>query len=83
MNVKLNGNVHGCLATVQVRGEQMSGLITMDDLTNEEILSILDDAERLLPVAKGEIYLPLLQGRILGNLFLNQVLEQECLLKQL
>ena len=47
----------------------MSGLITMDDLTNEEILKILDDAERLLPVAKGEIYLPLLKGRILGNLF--------------
>ena len=47
----------------------MSGLITMDDLTNEEILEILDDAERLLPVAKGELYLPLLQGRILGNLF--------------
>ena len=32
----------------------MTGLITMDDLSNEEILSILDDAERLLPVAKGE-----------------------------
>ncbi len=47
----------------------MTGLITMDDLTNEQILSILDDAERLLPVARGEIYLPLLQGRILGNLF--------------
>lgn len=47
----------------------MPGLITMDDLTNDEILQILDDAERLLPVAKGEIYLPLLQGRILGNLF--------------
>lgn len=47
----------------------MAGLITMDDLTNEQILSILDDAERLLPVARGEIYLPLLQGRILGNLF--------------
>ena len=47
----------------------MTGLITMDDLTNEEILSILDDAERLLPVARGEMYLPLLQGRILGNLF--------------
>ena len=47
----------------------MAGLITMDDLTNEEILTILDDAERLLPVAKGELYLPLLQGRILGNLF--------------
>ena len=39
----------------------MTGLITMDDLTNEEILDILDDAERLLPVAKGELYIPLLQ----------------------
>lgn len=41
----------------------------MDDLTNEQILEILADAERLLPVARGEMYLPLLQGRILGNLF--------------
>ena len=47
----------------------MTGLITMDDLTNEEILSILDDAERLLPVARGELYLQLLKGRIMGNLF--------------
>tara|TARA_B100000902_G_scaffold355236_1_gene368018 strand:- start:678 stop:1628 length:951 start_codon:yes stop_codon:yes gene_type:complete len=47
----------------------MAGLITMDDLTNDEILQILDDAERLLPVAQGKLYLPLLQGRILGNLF--------------
>lgn len=47
----------------------MAGLITMDDLTNQQILDILADAERLLPVARGEIYLPLLQGRILGNLF--------------
>ena len=47
----------------------MAGLITMDDLSNEEIISILDDAERLLPVAKGDMYLPLLQGKILGNLF--------------
>jgi aspartate carbamoyltransferase catalytic subunit len=47
----------------------MAGLITMDDLTNDEILSILDDAHRLLPVARGEVYLPLLQGKILGNLF--------------
>ena len=44
----------------------MPGLITMDDLTNDEIISILDDAEKLLPVARGELYLPLLQGRILG-----------------
>ena len=28
-------------------------LITMDDMTNEEIISLLDDAERLLPVAHG------------------------------
>ena len=47
----------------------MAGLITMDDLTNEQIINILDDAARLLPVAKGELFLPLLQGRILGNLF--------------
>ena len=46
----------------------MPGLITMDDLSNEEIMSILDDAERLLPVAEGRTYLPLLQGKILGNL---------------
>lgn len=44
-------------------------LITMDDLTNEEIETLLDDAERLLPVAKGEAYLPLLQGKVLGNMF--------------
>jgi len=47
----------------------MPGLITMDDLSNDEILAILDDAQRLLPVARGEVYLPLLQGKILGNLF--------------
>ena len=47
----------------------MPGLITMDDLSNDEIMSILDDAQRLLPVAEGRTYLPLLQGKILGNLF--------------
>jgi len=41
----------------------------MDDLTKEEILQILDEANTLLPVARGEIYLPLLQGKVLGNLF--------------
>ena len=47
----------------------MGGLITMDDLTNEEIIQILDAANTLLPVARGETYLPLLQGKVLGNLF--------------
>ena len=47
----------------------MGDLITMDDLTNEEIIQILDTANTLLPIARGEIYLPLLQGKVLGNLF--------------
>lgn len=47
----------------------MGDLITMDDLTNEEIIQILDVANTLLPVARGEVYLPLLQGKVLGNLF--------------
>ena len=47
----------------------MGDLITMDDLTNKEILKILDEANSLLPVARGEVYLPLLQGKVLGNLF--------------
>lgn len=47
----------------------MGDLITMDDLTNEEIIQILDTANTLLPIARGEAYLPLLQGKVLGNLF--------------
>ena len=47
----------------------MGDLITMDDLTNKEITGLLDNAERLLPVAKGEIYLPLLEGKVLANMF--------------
>lgn len=47
----------------------MTGLITMADLTNEDIVEVLDAAERLLPAARGETSMPLLSGRILGNLF--------------
>jgi len=50
-------------------GKTMNSLITMNDLTNEDIHRILTDAEKLLPVAKGHLHLPLLQGKILGNLF--------------
>lgn len=50
-------------------GNAVSSLITMDDLSNDDIMDVLDAAERLLPVAKGKTHLPLLQGRILGNLF--------------
>ena len=47
----------------------MSDVVTMDDLTNKEIVSILDDAERLVPVAKGDVHLPLLEGKVLANMF--------------
>ena len=52
-----------------VGGPGRSALITMADLSNAEILEILDTAERLLPVANGDVYAPLLQGKVLGNLF--------------
>ena len=44
----------------------MGDLITMDDLTNKEITTLLDNAERLLPIAKGEVHLPLLEGKVLA-----------------
>ena len=47
----------------------MGDLITMDDLTNKEITYLLDNAERLLPIAKGEVHLPLLEGKVLANMF--------------
>ena len=47
----------------------MGDLVTMDDLSNEEIVSVLDDANRLLPVAKGTLHLPLLEGKVLANMF--------------
>ena len=47
----------------------MGALITMDDLTNKEITTLLDNAERLLPIAKGEVHLPLLEGKVLANMF--------------
>jgi|TARA_B100001996_G_scaffold7178_1_gene6054 aspartate carbamoyltransferase catalytic subunit len=47
----------------------MGNLVTMDDLTNDDIVEILDDAERLVPVAKGDVLLPLLEGKVLANMF--------------
>ncbi len=47
----------------------MGKVVTMDDLDNEEIVSILDAAERLLPVARGDVHLPLLEGKVLANMF--------------
>ena len=47
----------------------MSDVVTMDDLSNEEILSILEDSVRLVPVARGAVHLPLLEGKVLANMF--------------
>ena len=47
----------------------MGDLITMDELTKEKIIQNLDAANTLLPIARGEAYLPLHQGKVLGNLF--------------
>lgn len=47
----------------------MGDLVTMDDLTNDDIVAVLDDAELLVPVARGEVFLPLLQGKVLANMF--------------
>jgi aspartate carbamoyltransferase catalytic subunit len=53
----------------QIRESVMGDVITMDDLTNEEIIKLLDNARKMLPVAKGDIHLPLLQGKVLANMF--------------
>jgi aspartate carbamoyltransferase catalytic subunit len=53
----------------QLRESVMGDVITMDDLTNEEIIKLLDNARKMLPVAKGDIHLPLLQGKVLANMF--------------
>ena len=47
----------------------MSDVVTMDDLSNEEILSVLEDSVRLVPVARGAVHLPLLEGKVLANMF--------------
>ena len=55
-------------------------LITMDDLTNDESISLLEDARRLMPVAMGQhIYLS--GGKVLGNCFLKIQRELGYLLK--
>ena len=59
----------------------MSDLITMDNLTNEEIITLLDNAKKMLPAAKGDVYLPLLKGKVLANMFLKTLPGQGCLLK--
>lgn len=41
----------------------------MDDLSDDDIISLLDDAARLVPVAQGNVHLPLLEGKLLGNMF--------------
>ena len=42
-------------------------LITMDDLTNDESISLLEDAMKLMPVARGLTHLPSWKERSLGT----------------
>ncbi len=41
----------------------------MDDMSDDDIIGLLDDAARLVPVAQGDVHLPLLEGKLLGNMF--------------
>ena len=41
----------------------------MDDLSDDDIVGLLDEAARLVPVAHGDVHLPLLEGKLLGNMF--------------
>ena len=77
----MRGNVQGFTSLVVNGGETMPGLITMDDLTNDEILQILDDAERLLPVAKERFICHYYRVESLAICSLNPVLEPVCRLK--
>ena len=54
---------------IRERQRAMGNIVNMDDLSNDDIVAVLDDAERLVPVARGEIFLPLLQGKVLANMF--------------
>ena len=54
----------------------MSDVVTMDDLSNEEILSILEDSVRLVPVARGAVHLPLLEGKVLANMFIWETINK-------
>ena len=59
----------------------MSDVVTMDDLSNEEILSILEDSVRLVPVARGVVHLP--SGKVLETCSMKTRPGQECPLRRL
>lgn len=47
----------------------MKNVITIHDFTVEEIIEVLDRAEELVPVARGQSFSDALKGRILGCIF--------------
>ncbi len=55
-------------------------VISMKDFSRKEIDHVLDTAEKLEPVARGEERSRLLDGKIIALLFLNQAQGQGCLL---
>jgi len=44
-------------------------IVSIRDLSKDQIMEILDLAERMIPYAKGERFADLLKGKILANLF--------------
>jgi aspartate carbamoyltransferase catalytic subunit len=44
-------------------------IVSIRDLTREDMDQVLDLAERMIPYAKGEAFTKVLEGRILANLF--------------
>ena len=59
----------------------MGDIVTMDDLTNQEIVAVLDDAERLVPVARGDVYLPSYRERCWQTCSSKTQLGPECHLR--
>jgi len=44
-------------------------IVWIGDLSEEEILTVLDEAQRMVPIARGEIKSKIMDGRILASLF--------------
>jgi len=44
-------------------------IVSIRDLEKDQILEILDLAERMIPYAKGDVFTKVLEGRLLANLF--------------
>jgi len=51
------------------QGNIMQHVISIHDISVEEIIDVLDRAEKLLPIARGEATTDLLRGKVLASIF--------------